>query len=373
MALPENPFLRDMKRSLLLCSLAAVMPLATAVRLSAQDVPVPAEPTNLPDPAPQADPSPVTGPADAADPAETAPGLAPAPEVTQPAHAAWHVDYQAARKKAIEQGKHLLLLFTGSDWIPLCRIFDRDILNQPDFIEAATEKFVLVRFDFPKEKRLPPPVAAQNQMFMRAYRVSAFPTLFLTDTDGRPYGINGYQSVTPANYGKIITDMRQMGALRDQYFEKADQATGVEKAKMLVKGVPDLPGNLSARYYRPQLETIIANDPSDETGKVEKCKRLIADVEYADRMQKLEQQVEWSKMLDLTDAYIRENNLQGTERQQAMFNKVGVFQKQGNLPEIVRTLLEIVSIDEKSPQGQRAQASLDRLRTHKLEEELSPR
>lgn len=332
----------------------------------AQDVP-------LPSPAPvEPAPAPETAPDSAAE-APGAPETEPAPEAVPPPHRAWHLDYQRARKQAVAEDKHMLLLFTGSDWIPLCRIFDRDILNQPDFIEAVTEKFVLVRFDFPKEKRMPPPLAAQNQMFMRAYRVSAFPTVFLTDTDGRPYGINGYQAVTPANYGKIITAMRQMGTLRDQYFAKAEEAEGVEKAKMLVKGVPDLPGNLSARYYAPQIETIIANDPNDETGKIAKCKRLLADVEYADQMQKLEQQIEWSKMIDLTDAYIRENNLQGSERQQAMFNKISVLQKQGNLPEVVRTLLEIAAIDEKSPQGQRAQATLEKLRAQKLEEDLSPR
>ncbi|MCB1228616.1 MAG: thioredoxin family protein [Verrucomicrobiae bacterium] len=359
--------------------LLAICLLATGGPLLAQDAP-PAPPTLAPatDPIPETTaPAPATLPSPAPDapPANTdiPDGTLPPPELPEPPHKAWHVDYQAARKEAIDQGKHLLLLFTGSDWIPLCRIFDRDILNQPDFVDAATEKYVLVRFDFPKEQRLPAPVAAQNQMFMRAYRVSAFPTVFLTDTDGRPYGINGYQAVTPANYGKIITAMRQMGTLRDQYFEKAENAEGVEKAKLLVKGVPNLPGNLSARYYRPQLETIVANDPQDETGKVEKCKRLIADVDYADQMQKLEQQIEWSKMLDLTDAYIRENNLQGSERQQAMFNKIGVLQKQGNLPDVVRTLMEIVKVDEKTPQGQRAQAALDQLRARKLEEDLSPR
>jgi len=267
----------------------------------------------------------------------------------------------------------LLLLFTGSDWIPLCQIFDRDVLNQPDFVEEVSEKFVLVRFEFPKSRRLPPAVVAQNQLFMRAYRISAFPTVFLTDNDGRPYGVNGYQAVTPADYARMINAMRQMGVLRDQYFAKAEAAEGLEKAKLLVKGTPNLPGNLTARYYRPQLETIIANDADDETGKVTKCKRLIADVDYSDSMQKLEQRIEWGKMLDLTDAYIREGSLQGPERQQALFNKVGVLQKQGNLPEMVRTLLEITAINEKSPQGLRAKGSLDRLRARKLEEEVSPR
>ena len=324
--------------------------------------PVPADPTAPAAPLPNPTPS-----------AGGAPDLSTAPEKPETPHASWFTDYQEARKKAIAEDKHLLLLFTGSDWIPLCRIFDRDVLNQQAFIDGVSDSFVPVRFDFPRENQLPPATAAQNQLFMRAYRVAAFPTVYLTDTDGRPYGVNGYQGVTPVEYSKIITAMRQMATLRDQFFAKADTVTGLEKAQLLVKGVPNLPGNLSARYYRPQLEAIIENDPQDETGKVDKCRRLIADVDYTNQMQTLEQKVEWSKMLDLTDAFIKENNLQGPERQQALLNKVGVLQKQGNMTDVVRTLLEVVSIDEKSPQGQRAQAALDRLRARKLEEDLSPR
>lgn len=300
------------------------------------------------------------------------PDLADAPKLPETPHAAWHADYQAALALAKEQKKHLLIVFTGSDWIPLCRIYDRDILNQPEFIDAVSEHYVLVRMDYPKKTPQPPAVVQQNQLFMRAYRVSGFPTLMVTDLEGRPYGVNGYQPVTPANYAKVIGAMRQSATIRDQYFEKAAAASGTEKASLLAKGVPNLPGNLSARYYRAQLEEIIANDPKDETGKAAKCKRLLADVVYSDRMQELESKVEWGEMLTTTDAYIAENGLQGAERQQALLNKASVYQKQGKLADLIRTLLEIVAIDAKTPQAQQAQGALDKLRAKKLQEELSP-
>lgn len=301
------------------------------------------------------------------------PDLQSAPAQPESPHQSWFANYQAARQKAVAENKHLLIVFTGAGWIPLCRIYDRDLLNQAEFVDAVSEQFVLVRLDYPKDFAQSRALPSQHQLLMRAYRVSAFPTLLLTDTDGRPYGINGYQPVTPANYAKVIGAMRQIAVLRDQYFGKAASATGVEKATLLAKGVPNLPGNLAARYYRPEIEGIIASDPRDETGKVAKCRRLIADVDYADRMADLEKQVEWGKMLDLTDAYIRDNALQGRERQQALMNKTGVYRHQGKIADMVRTLLEIVSIDEKSPQARQAQSLLDQLRAQKLQEELSPR
>lgn len=315
-----------------------------------------------------------TGPAaPAANSGPAMPDLSRAPAEPQPPHAAWFTDYQTAHAKAVAEKKHLLLVFTGADWIALCRLFDQDILNQPAFLDWISGQFVPVRLDYPKKTIQLQATVAQNRIFMRAYRVSSFPTVILTDTEGRPYGINGYQPVPPLNYAKVIGAMRDIATDRDALFAKAAAApAGIEKARLLVQGVPNLPGNLPARYYRPQLEEIIANDPKDETGKVAKCKRLIADVEYADAMQKLEDKVDWAGMLKLTDDYIAANALQGAEKQHALFNKVGIFQKQANLTELARSLMEIVAIDEKTPQGRQAKGALDQLRAKKLQQELSP-
>jgi thioredoxin-related protein len=320
-------------------------------------------------------PAAATGPsaAPAASASPAMPDLSKAPAEPQPPHAAWFTDYQTAHAKAVAEKKHLLLVFTGADWIALCRLFDQDILNQPAFLDGIASQFVPVRLDYPKKTVQLQSTVAQNRIFMRAYRVSSFPTLILTDTDGRPYGINGYQPVPPANYAKVIGAMRDIATERDALFAKAAAApAGAEKARLLAQGVPNLPGNLPARYYRPQLEEIIANDPKDETGKVAKCRRMISDVEYADAMQKLEDKVDWAGMLKLTDDYIAANALRGAEKQHALFNKVGIFQKQANTTELVKSLMEIVAIDEKTPQGRQAKSALDQLRARKLQQELSP-
>jgi hypothetical protein len=38
----------------------------------------------------------------------------------------------------------------------------------------------------------------------------------------------------------------------------------------------------------------------------------------------------------------------------------------------VKSLMEIVAIDEKTPQGRQAKSALDQLRARKLQQELSP-
>ncbi|MCB1234355.1 MAG: thioredoxin family protein [Verrucomicrobiae bacterium] len=319
-----------------------------------------------------------TGAAPAAPVQSPAPGAPPAaPKIDTPpsedSRLAWHENYDTARQKAAAAGKDLLVVFTGADWIEMCKIFDRDILFQTNFTDVILPKFELVRLDFPKQTPQSAKLKSQNQLLMRAYRVTGFPTVILTDVEGRPYGVNGYQPLTPSKYAQIIDAMRQTRVIRDRFFEKAEAAAGVEKAKLLVQGIPNLPGNLPARYYRAQLDAVIANDPDNSTGKVTLYRRFIADVEYSDTMAKLSRNLEWSGMLETTDAYIRDNNLQGGERQQALFNKVGVYQKQSRLEDMVRTLLEIRKIDEKSPHAKRAQEVLDNLRANKLQQDLNIR
>ena len=279
----------------------------------------------------------------------------------------WLISYRAAREKASAEKKDLLLLFTGSDWIDICEKFDAEICNDEAFFKTASENFVPVRLDFPKEKQQPDALKAQNQVLMGNYRVQGFPTVMLTDDTGRPYAVNGYQAVSAAEYATVLKAMIAVRARRDEKFEAAKTAQGLERAQLLADGIPPLPGNLAAWFYRPELEALISNDLQNKTGKAVHYQRLINDVDYSRTMAQLSRNVEWSKMLSLTDDYIRGNQLKGEELQHAMLNKIGVLQNQGKMRQMAQTLLEIVAIDPKSTTGMKAQGILDQLRVNNLQ------
>jgi len=279
----------------------------------------------------------------------------------------WMINYRAAREKASTEKKDLLLLFTGSDWIDICEKFDAEVCNNEAFFTPASEQFVPVRFDFPKEKKQPDALKAQNQVVMSNYRVQGFPTVMLTDAIGRPYAVNGYQAVSAAEYATVLKAMTAVRLRRDEKFEAAKTAQGLERAELLADGIPPLPGNLAAWFYRPQLEELISNDLQNKTGKAVHYQRLINDVDYSRTMAQLSRNVEWSKMLSLTDDYIRGNQLKGEELQHAMMNKIGVLRNQGKMRQMAQTLLEIVAIDPKSTTGVKAQGVLDQLRVNNLQ------
>lgn len=281
---------------------------------------------------------------------------------------AWLDDYATAVSEAKRLDKSLLLLFTG-DWIPLCRQFDETILETDAFREEVSEHFVLVRLEYPEDNRLPEKKAAQNQLLKDAYRIRGFPAVVLTDAGGRPFGLNGFQPVTPEIYVQQILDMHRYGKEKEARRDSAQRLDGVAKAEALIEGIPELPGNMAARYYGDEMKEAIAADPGDSLGKSAEFTTLLDDVRYSQAMQVLARNSEWDKMIELTDSYIQERNLKGGMLQKALLNKSSVQDRMGSLRGRIESLLRVVDLDPESGYGQEAQRQLDELREEKLREE----
>ncbi|MDF1826137.1 MAG: thioredoxin family protein [Verrucomicrobiales bacterium] len=279
--------------------------------------------------------------------------------------AAWTTDYNAAVKVAREQNKSILLLFTG-DWISMCRVFDETIMNQDAFLQEASEQFVLVRLNFPESNRLPEEIATQYQLLRDAYRVQGFPAVVLTEADGKPYGLNGFQPVTPELYAEQIIAMHGNGMEMKAKREAAESLEGIEKAKLLTEGIPELPGNMAARYYGEEMRKVIEADPDDVLGRKGEFAGLIDDVKYSKAMQLLSKEGKWDRMIELTDAYIEEKQLSGGMLQKALLNKSRVQERMDLLRGRVESLLQVVEVDGDSGYAQEAQRQLDELRVEKL-------
>ena len=110
---------------------------------------------------------------------------------------AWSTDAAAASRQAKDEGKDMLLLFTGSDWCPPCIQLEKNILSQDAFLEAVQEKFILVMFDFPQETPISDELQAQNNDWSDRYGIDAFPTLVLVDSEGQPYAFTGFREEGP--------------------------------------------------------------------------------------------------------------------------------------------------------------------------------
>ncbi|PWK16131.1 thioredoxin-like protein [Arcicella aurantiaca] len=100
----------------------------------------------------------------------------------------WTTDFGKAKTEANSQHKYILLNFSGSDWCGPCIKLKKEVLDSPEFLKYANDKLVLVRADFPRNKknRLSPELTKHNEALAEKYNNQGkFPYTVLIDADGK--------------------------------------------------------------------------------------------------------------------------------------------------------------------------------------------
>jgi thioredoxin-related protein len=125
----------------------------------------------------------------------------------------WIEDFNNAKQTARQQGKDLLIWFTGSDWCIWCKRLDAEVLSQPAFQQKFVKDFVPVRLDFPKFLQQPEGLKTQNAQlkatFKEKYKFTGYPTIYLADAKGVPYAQTGYQEGGAEKYVQYLTFLRK--------------------------------------------------------------------------------------------------------------------------------------------------------------------
>jgi len=119
----------------------------------------------------------------------------------------WKLDFKAAKTEAIATHKMILLNFSGSDWCGPCIKLKKDVFESPEFETFATQNLVLVRADFPRQKKnqLPKEQVALNEALAEQYNPKGtFPLTVLLDGKGKVVREwEGYQPSVSGFIGEI--------------------------------------------------------------------------------------------------------------------------------------------------------------------------
>lgn len=198
----------------------------------------------------------------------------------------WVSDFDVAVQRAKEEGKDLLVDFTGSDWCGWCIKLHEEVFAHDEFISYATDNYVLVALDFPRSEeaksRVPNP--ARNEELSAKYKIRGFPTILLMTPDGDVFGETGYQAGGPAAYVTHLTELREEGltALNEakQLVAEFEAAEGPARREVLVKILavveglsPDSP--IVARL-EPSVRAAFEMDPDNAEGlKMRALKALL--------------------------------------------------------------------------------------------------
>ena len=125
----------------------------------------------------------------------------------------WLDDYKKAQQEAKASNKILLLLFNGSNWCGWCRLFDKEVLSQPQFKDYANKNLVLMEVDFPMGKLRELQSAElkkQNQELAQQYQVEGFPTVVVLNGAGQKlWQYDGYFPDGPAAFIAQLAKLRK--------------------------------------------------------------------------------------------------------------------------------------------------------------------
>jgi thioredoxin-related protein len=94
----------------------------------------------------------------------------------------WLTNVDEAIELAKKENKAIMLEFTGSDWCPPCIKMKKEVFSKPEFLKAASEKFVLVHLDFPRGDT---ELREKNQPLAEKYKIEGYPTIILLDAEGK--------------------------------------------------------------------------------------------------------------------------------------------------------------------------------------------
>lgn len=113
------------------------------------------------------------------------------------ADAQWLTDFSAAKKKAKDENKPILMLFTGSDWCPYCIKWEKEAFSKPEFQDYAKTNLVLLFVDFPDKKPLPKAQARANDALQTRFKIEEYPTVVMLDSNGKKLGSFNYEEGGP--------------------------------------------------------------------------------------------------------------------------------------------------------------------------------
>ena len=102
--------------------------------------------------------------------------------------ASWMGNFTEAQKQAKATHKQILINFSGSDWCGPCIRLRKEILESESFEEYAASNLLLVRADFPRQKKnqLSKEQIKLNESLAEVYNIDGkFPFTVLVDENGK--------------------------------------------------------------------------------------------------------------------------------------------------------------------------------------------
>jgi thioredoxin-related protein len=149
----------------------------------------------------------------------------------------WTQDWDAAVNLAAEKNKAILVNFTGSDWCGWCKLMDKKVFAEEQWVDYAKENLLLVTIDFPRDKSIvPKKYKERNEKLKNQFGVRGFPTYILLDQDGETKvgKLGASREATPKNFIQQVEEVLRFTASGIAKFTEGMPEEKVEEYKGLL-------------------------------------------------------------------------------------------------------------------------------------------
>jgi len=180
----------------------------------------------------------------------------------------WVHEFDDATAAAKQQGKDILIDFSGTDWCLPCQSLWKETLSKHEFIELAAPRFVLLDIDNLAVGAMPKGRKERYEALQKQYGIQAFPTIVLTTADGLPYAATGLVEKinNPREYWQHLEPLFERGQKFKAALATSGGQQGLTSAKSIVDALAEVRPDFVARFYQDKLDQLRKLKPSDETG-----------------------------------------------------------------------------------------------------------
>lgn len=226
----------------------------------------------------------------------------------------WQTDFKAAKAKAKEDKKYMLVDFTGSDWCGWCIKLHDEVFSKEPFATEGPKRFVLVELDFPHEKKQSDAIKKQNEELSKKYKIEGFPSVLMMDSEGQVIARTGYREGGPESYLKFLAECSQAFDTIVAMKAKLNKSEGLVRAKLL-DGILEAYTKLENEPDEASAwaKEIVKLDPDNKAG-------LRIKYEFRDLLAeagKLKEEQKFEKARELFDKALALTGVDGELRQDA--------------------------------------------------------
>jgi len=264
-----------------------------------------------------------------------------------PAPASRSEALEDTKKAAKESGKDILIDFSGSDWCGWCQRLDKEVFSTELWKKEASKKYILLVLDFPKGDIISKEQKEYNNKVKREFGIQGYPTVFVLDSDGRPYAKTGYQEGGPEKYLAHLEAFANRKQERDDLLKQAKAAKPEERLSLLEKVISQL-NKWEVDFGYPEIKDgIISLDSDNKNGlKLKYATELVQYYQAKENKEKVDFYLNIVRQLDPGKGKKLEIDIKIDEIQSKYFQSQDWNGALGALNKL---------IDEFKPEGQAAQ------------------